>query len=574
MSYAKHYFVDKALEQFNFHIGDKVSDLLLVLTAYYAKKNSVCVNLTVSEILDQSKAPSFIKQHFSKDKNRYLNCTLESFEKVTPEDMIEFINHKIENRTLYSHDGTDATYFPPQMNDLCAKFLEPQKTDTLLDLGSGTSSFLINGKKNYGVEVAVGVEIDESVYIFANILAAINEQEIEVLNEDIFTCEKIKQVEKLFSFPPINQRIEAQHIKDYVLSKNINGQDFASQGEIAFILKALDLLSEKGRAVIAIMPSILFRENLASFREYLVKNKYLEAVIMLPGAILENTNVPLAILILSHNNDKVRFVNASSVHGKSRHGGSCLMDEHVNAIYEMAKKKNHNAVDIKVEQIGKDGYCLLPNNFLLEAKLPYADESVEYKKLSELVTQKIYRGVQYKATMLDLLLSEEDTDFYYFSSKDIQENRISKNLQHMSEISEKDLSLTLKNDDILLVLAITDNIKVAVVSNLDAQKILPASNLYVIRPNTSLILPVFIKLLLESESARMIFKEFSVGTALKTISAEFLNNLLIPVPPLTVQQELVKKYSELESEQEQLKNQLEVLSQKKKELIEASINGA
>lgn len=249
------------------------------------------------------------------------------------------------------------------------------------------------------------------------------------------------------------------------------------------------------------------------------------------------------------------------------------MDEHVTAIYEMANNKNHNAVDIKLEKIGKDGYCLLPNNFLLEAKLPFADESVEYRKLSELVTQKIYRGVQYKASLLDTLLSEEDTDFYYFSSKDIQENRISKNLQHMSEIPEKDLSLILKNDDILLVLAITDNIKVAVVTNLDAQKILPASNLYVIRPNTSLISPVFFKLLLESEDARRIFKEFSVGTALRSISAEFLNNLLVPVPPLTVQQELVKKYSEIESEQEQLKNQLEALSQKKKELIEASVNG-
>ena len=573
MSFAKHHFVDKALEKFNFRIGDKVSDLLLVLTAYYAKKASVSVSLSVSEILDHSKAPSFIKACFEKNNNKYMKCTLETFEKVTPEDMIEYINHKIENRTLYSHDGTDATYFPQQMNDLSAKFLELKKTDTLLDLGSGISSFLINAKKNYGVTTAAGIEIDESVFIFANILAAINEQEIQVWNEDVFTFEKFKLVEKLFSFPSFNQRIEAPHIKDYVLSKNINGQDFATQGEVAFILKALDLLSETGKAVIAIFPGLLFRENLASFREYLVKNRYLEAVITLPDSVLVNTNVPVALLILSHNNDKVRFVNASSVHGKSRHGGSCLMDEHVEAIYEMSKKKNHNAVDIKVEKIGKDGYCLLPNTFLLEAKLPYADESVEYKKLSDLVTQKIYRGVQYKANVLDTLLTEEDTDFYYFSSKDIQENRICKNLQHMSEISEKDLSLILKNDDILLVLAITDNIKVAVVSNLDAQKILPASNLYVIRPNTSLILPVFFKLLLESESARTIFKEFSVGTALRTISAEFLNNLLIPVPPLAVQQELVKKYSKIESEQEQLKNQLEALSQKKKELIESSING-
>lgn len=572
MSYAKHYFVDKALEQFNFRPGDKVSDLLLVFTALCARKASVSVNLTVLEILKKSKAPAFVKKYFAQHNEGFLNCTLETFEKVTPEDMVEYLNQKIENRTLFSHDGTDATYFPQQMNDLCVKYLELKKTDTLLDLGSGVSSFLINAKKKYDV-TAAGVEIDESVCIFANILSYISGQEIQVWNEDVFNFSKLKQVEKLFSFPSFNMKIEAQHIRNYVLSKNIGGKDFAMQGEVAFILKALDLLSETGRSVIAILPGLLFRENLASFREYLVKNKYLEAVITLPDSVLINTNVPVALMILSHNNEKVRFINASSVHGKSRHGGSCLMDEHVNTIYEMSKKKNHNAVDIQIEKIGKYGYCLLPSSFLLAAKLPFADEAVEYKKLSELVTQKIYRGVQYKASVLDTLLSEEDSDFYYFSSKDIQENRIAKNLQHMSEISQKDLSLILKNDDILLVLAITDNIKVAVVSGIDKQKILPASNLYVIRPDTSLILPMFFKLLLESESAKTIFKEFSTGSALRTISAEFLNNLLVPVPPLAVQQKLIKKYSEIEAEQEKLKDQLEALSQKKKELIEASING-
>ena len=573
MSYAKHYFVDKALVHFNFRPGDKASDLLLVFTAFYAKKTSISVNLTVSEILKKSKAPVFVKKYFTRHGESFLECTLGTFEKVSPEDMVEYLNHKIEYRTLFRHDGADTSYFPRQMNDLCVKFLELKKGDTLLDLGSGVSSFLINAKKNYEIALAAGVEIDESVCVFANILSALNEQEIQVWNEDVFNFSKLQQVEKIFSFPSFNMKIEAKPIRNYVLSKNIDGKDFAMQGEVAFILKALDLLSEKGRAVIAIFSGLLFKENLLSFREYLVKNKYLEAVITLPYSVLINTNVPVALLILSHNNDKVRFVNASSIHGKTRHGGSCLMDEHVTAIYEMSKKKNHNAIDVKIEEIGKDDYCLLPNTFLLEAKLPFADESVEYKKLSELVTQKIYRGVQYKASVLDTLLSEEDSDCYYFSSKDIQDNQIAKNLQHMSEISEKDLSLILKNDDILLVLAITDNIKVAVVSNIDSKKILPASNLYVIRPNTSLILPMFFKLLLESESAKAIFKDFSSGSVLRTISAEFLNNLLVPVPPLAVQQKLVKKYSEIESEQEQLKNQLEALSQKKKELIEASING-
>ena len=562
MSYAKHHFVDRA------------SDFLLALTAFYAKKASVSVSLTVSEILDQSKAPSFIREYFAKHSEGFLTCSLNTFEKVSPEDITLYLNEGIEHRVLFGHGEADSSFFPQQMNDLCAKLLELKETDTLLDLGSGICSFLTNAKKKWEVASAEGIELNESAFIFANILSAVNEDEIQIWNEDAFKFEARKTYDKIFSFPPVNTMIEDPEVRDYVLSKSIDGQDFSRHGEVAFILKALDLLSEDGRALIAVFPGLLFREDhLINFREYLVKNRFLEAVITLPASVLLNTNVPVALLILSRNNDRVKFVNASSVHGRSRHGGSCLMDVNVNEIYEMTKTKNHNAADIEIERIEKSAYCLLPNNYLLEAKLPFADEDVEYRKLSELVTQKIYRGVQYKANFLDTLLSQEDTDFYYFSSKDIQENQISKNLQHMTEISQKDLSLTLKNDDILLVLAITDNIKVAVVSNLQAQKILPASNLYVIRPNTSLILPVFFKLLLESESARKIFKEFSSGTVLRTISAEFLNNLLVPLPPLSVQQELVKKYLEIESEQERLKNQLEALSQKKKEVVESSVNG-
>jgi tRNA1(Val) A37 N6-methylase TrmN6 len=146
--------------------------------------------------------------------------------------MVEYLNQKIENRTLFSHDGTDATYFPQQMNDLCVKYLELKKTDTLLDLGSGVSSFLINAKKKYDVALAAGVEIDEEVYIFAKILSAINEEEIQVWNEDVFNFSKLKQVEKLFvlAYPHYKKQII---FTEFPVAKEI--QDEFYDADVEFI---------------------------------------------------------------------------------------------------------------------------------------------------------------------------------------------------------------------------------------------------------------------------------------------------------------------------------------------------
>ena len=590
MSYAKYFYVERALQNFNFTLHDSVSGLMLVFTAYLAKNHSVSLNQTVAEILaqidEQNKCNSFISAYFTKI-NRFSTCTLETFEKVSTEDMVEYLIDKIEYHTLYKHKGSDSMYLPEQMNDLCAMLLDIKPSESLVDLGSGISSFLINAKKKFGADNVEGIEVDQNTYYYANILASLEKLNISVLNDDIFKIHSLKQYEKIFTFPPINAKLIAPYVQEYVNSKlgltdeNDNAKELGY--EASFILKALDLLADNGKALIVIVPGVLFSPRFAKIRKYLIDNKYLEEVITLSEGVLHMTMIPVVLLILSRNNDCVKFVNAGNIHGKTRHGGSCLTDENVDEIYRMATRQNEkdkskselkgntNVISVSTEKIQKNDYSLMPNTYLLEAKIPfYAADN--FMPLGELVSKKITRGVQYGATLLDKLQTDKETGFYYVSARDIQGNRLNKTLKNLIYIEEKDNSLLLNNGDILLVMALTDSVKVAVVKNLTTQKLLPASNLYVIHPDEKLLLPEFLKILFESEYARQIFKEFSVGSSLRSISAEFLNKLLIPVPPLNEQQALIQRYNRIEEESEELKLKLEALSQKKKELIESNIS--
>ena len=204
--------------------------------------------------------------------------------------------------------------------------------------------------------------------------------------------------------------------------------------------------------------------------------------------------------------------------------------------------------------------------YFLEEKisLPVADN---YVKLSDLLEDKFMRGAQIKASELEKLESEEDTGIFYASAKDIQDNQLSKELKPLKSLDENLEGIVLKEEDILLVMAITGSLKVACVEKLEGRKIIPASNIYIIRLDRSKILPIYFKMLLETESAMKNFDAFSSGTGIRSISVEYLNKLQIPLPPLEVQNKMVTKYKQIEDESGQLKERLAALAKEKGEII-------
>ena len=191
----------------------------------------------------------------------------------------------------------------------------------------------------------------------------------------------------------------------------------------------------------------------------------------------------------------------------------------------------------------------------------------EYAKLSDLVETKIMRGAQIKASELEDMGSDEDTGIYYAFAKDIKDNRLASDLKALKELDKKLESIALREDDVLLVMAMTETLKVACVEKLEGRKIIPASNIYIIRLNQQKILPLYFKMLLETEQALQIFNAFCGSVTIKSISVDFLNKLQIPLPPLDVQNDLVRKYRKIEDESEALKKQLAALAKEKGEVL-------
>ena len=547
MGYAKHHYVERALMELNFRPEDAgISDLVIAFAAFVAKKHSMSPSVSVTEALSGDDVPDAVKGFIMGVGSKWADLSLSRFEKVSDEDIKNYITDKIAERNErvgYVHGVQNQ---PDTLNILNACLLDIKATDSVVDFGTGFASFPIYVANNYKYKKLEGIEIDSKTRLYASLLAYLSGFDITITLGDVLKLSDAEKYNKIHAFPDLN-------------SETVN----------PFLDKICELLSDDGRAVVFLAQGFLFNEvrGHKEERQKLIDGGFLEAVIELPVGVLQPfAGVNTCLLVLSKNNKSLRMVDASDFHEKTRRGVSSLTAEAAEEIVKFMRQDSDKSRTLDYEVIKANDYCLGSRLYFLEEKisLPVADN---YVKLSDLLEDKFMRGAQIKASELEKLESEEDTGIFYASAKDIQDNQLSKELKHLKSLDDNLEGIVLKEEDILLVMAITGSLKVACVEKLEGRKIIPASNIYIIRLDRSKILPTYFKMLLETEQAMKNFDAFSSGMGIRSISVEYLNKLQIPLPPLEVQNKMVTKYKQIEDESGQLKERLAALAKEKGEII-------
>ncbi|QLH79814.1 N-6 DNA methylase [Halosimplex rubrum] len=147
----------------------------------------------------------------------------------------------------------------------------------------------------------------------------------------------------------------------------------ADQGDYAFIFHALNQLrdpaenTEGGRGVILISHGVLYRQSDRVYREYLVDNDLVEAVIGLPPNLYANTSLPVAILVInkdkkSGRQNEVRFVHAMDeefyTEFESRNN---LSEDGIERVIDELDEWNDDseiAKTVSIEEIRENGHTL------------------------------------------------------------------------------------------------------------------------------------------------------------------------------------------------------------------------
>ena len=560
MSYSKHFIVERALEEFS---GEKN---LVAFLAFLAKKSGLDLDSEVSFLVENVNLVNFPRDLLKTllGSAELAEKKLSVFKKVSEDLLVNYLtdtNYLLrEGYSCIQSEG---------INDLVCKMFDFKEKDCVADLGSGFGSFISYASKNYKGIFLNGIELNREIFIFSNILLELDEATGNLINDDIFTFEPAEKYNCIFSLPPFRARVNLGTYETQMESRlGAKVKDL----EIAVILRALDMMSDDGKAIFCLPQGMMFsggHERL--LRKYLIENKYVEAVIEMPsGTFYPYTMINTVLLVVNKKaNSKIHFVNATSIFSKTRRGSNGLFLEDSKKIYEefllQDGAESLFSKYVPYQEVIENDYLLTSNKYLLEEKIKISGVK-EYKKLGDLA--KITRGVQYKSDELDQKETALPSGNFYLSVKNIKDNAIDDELFNLDCIEEKYSNLILQENDILLGMVMSDTAKVVLVKDLNERKIIPASNLYIIRPNKEAINPVFLKILLESKRAWEVFQGFSVNAkALPSIKAELLNNLLIPIIPAEEQLRIAEKYEKMETERQRLKAEMNKLLGEKDNLI-------
>jgi len=542
------------------NIQEETSIFLLIQLSYLA--------LNYKPLSSKQELIEFVASDFNDEYT--LNQLNRVIQKV-PFEIIEQVSENYDENTLkaiilFSEDNdirSNLSGTPLGVTKLVNELLEVQSDDTVLDLGSGIGSYLLETKMETGAEKVCGVEIDIQMNIISTIRAKVARFPIQLKLGNILSQDyRVFKATKVFSNPPVGVREPGidDTIKDNnALTELIDIEEYNISTDWAFILSSYANQEPGGKTAVLMYNQVLFREKDHDIREKIISEGWLEAIIALPEKLFPNTAIPFTLLIFSENNETVRMVDAREISTRDQMK-NILTDKNIQEIVTAYKQENEISKHLNYEDFEKQEFILTPLRYF-----GFIPDPSKMTPIDDL-TRSIKRGAMISRKELDTMTTTKETGIKYLKIQDIESSSINKDLPNLKNVDEKYHNYFLEEGN--LVISKSSPYKIARVENAKNTKILATGNLYYIQIDEEKVNPTFIEMYLKSDEGQAQLERLSTGSVIETISIKNLKTILIPNLSREEQDTLVKEYLEYEEQLDLLNRQKEIISQRRKELIE------
>ncbi len=418
----------------------------------------------------------------------------------------------------------------PVIDTLCAALLDIKKGDEVADLNCGIGKFVCkawfslwnaNGSDK-GLRVS-GYSENKTLAAVSWIGCHVAGVRAEIINNSIFSPTN-SRYDKVLVIPPFGCEVRQLNIIEVAesLSKKFNSfpEVRLSSAEWLFAARAAALLKDGGRAI-AVMPMNILNGGLSKvYREHLIRNQMIEAVISIPAKYFMNgTGIALSLVVLSDGKKEIKFVN----------GEEYLKDvaESVSIDVQSLLKDYHNLNDFEsVTTRPLDKIC--ENDFILTPDF-YLGEDFEYnnsRPFGELVGE-IRRGAKLSIAEWKKYETTADTPVKKVAFKNFSEGLIDEALPCLMGLPEGASDAVLEDGD-LIISRMGMPFKIAVVQASEGETLVADENVWICRMHGDKKQSYFLRAFLESQKGAKWMSRLSAGATLRTISAKNLTK--IPVP--------------------------------------------
>lgn len=440
-------------------------------------------------------------------------------------------------------NGRDDYTTPKSVSDLALKILSIKDEEKVADIGTGTGSFIIKACEVNNRASYTGYDLSTAAVDCALIRTSLLDADVKIRQGDVLDENVVPSLfyDKAFSNYPwglwlgFNESSVALRFEEKTgIPHNKIPSDWG------FNIAVLNSLKESGKAVVLMTTGSNQNRSSEQIREYFVENGFIEAVISLPQNLFSFTNIATDMLVLSRGNKKVRFVNAREIcqNGQRQQKGRKQYEFSEADIEKIVKLLAKNGKESKLLSIDE----IKSFNFNLSPAFYFADK-IELKNPEKFgtVIKRITRGSNLKAGELDNISSAEPTKYQYITLAHINNGLLEEELPYIKEISETERKYCLKHNNIIISKNILP-LKVALVPEIGNREILASGNLFIIEIDKGKANPAYIQAFLSSRKGQAILNRIAKGTAIKFISIDDLQNMVISLPPIEEQNRMAETY--------------------------------
>lgn len=467
---------------------------------------------------------------------------------------------------------TNSIATPRTVSDLALSLLHVSDGDTLVDLGCGDANVLFALMRKDVKAQYYGYEINGDLADIASARLEMSEMKGLVHQCNFFTLPEDMSKKmlpkatsrKVFSNFPYGVDLTMDPSPFLVkLRKECPSLSRMGTSDWAYCELICHLMGAKGRGIGILVNGSISNVSSASLRTHFLKRGLIECIVSLPGRLFDTTAVSCALVIFSHGNKTVRFVNAEKIFTAGRRRNMFSTDD-IAKIVELVDNGGEGCSDVDVD-------ALLDEKKLLNPIL-YTDATEEDGVRFNDIIKKSTRGAPCTASELDQMSSQTPTDIQYLMLANIKRGVISDNLPYLRSLDKSFEKYCIKNHSLIL----SKNgypYKIAVASVPEGKTILANGNLFVFEIDETRADPMYIKAYFESNRGTAALKRITRGSTIPMIPMDLLREIRVPLPSLSEQKAFVTKYQKKAASVAKLRAQLDTAEAELGAMFDAEVGG-
>jgi len=301
-------FLDEALQEIEKENPEKLSNIFKV-------------RYTSTDSLDHDTLHELLQ---------HLNTRSLSLEKVEPDILGEAYMDLVSDFAQEEGKSGGQFFTPRNIVNLMVRILDPEEKESkIYDPTVGSAGMLVEMAEHYRGKddkdpkkdlILKGQEVNHTIAPIAKMNLFLHDLDGEIAREDTllnpqFTEDgELEKFDYVLANPPFSADWKKDKCKDDEYNRFEWGMARADRADYAFIQHMIHSLNETGQMACVVPHGVLFRKHESKFREPMLKNDLVEAVIGLPENLFQNNSIPSAILVINKDKPEERKGEVQFIH--------------------------------------------------------------------------------------------------------------------------------------------------------------------------------------------------------------------------------------------------------------------